>query len=63
VDGCGLEAAIEDDQGAGIQAKAGQVVVDLAQAFRERVGAALAPDFELDALALLLVVAVGLADL
>ena len=52
VDGRGVGAAVEDDQGAVVEVEPAQVAVELGQALGEGVGAAGAPDLELDRLAL-----------
>jgi hypothetical protein len=50
--GCG-GAAVEEGEGAGVEAEAVEVAVELAEAGGQRVGVVRAADFDLDGLALL----------
>lgn len=55
-------AAVEDDQGAGVELEPGEVTVELVQADGQGVRPAGVPHPQLDGLPLDLMVAVGLAD-
>ncbi|MBO0803748.1 MAG: SGNH/GDSL hydrolase family protein [Nocardiopsaceae bacterium] len=55
----GTGAAVEDEQGTGVEAEAVEVAVELAQSLAERVAGALGADLDLDGLALDRVLAVG----